>query len=170
MLNALLNTNKRYDCMFLERIMKTLTKIATALPALALLSACATTAPTPTAPNTPTTPTTPSTTTPASESVTDAAYDRMAPAPYTCTDDSQILAKQSINKKQVMLTATLPKVNWSEQPIILNGDVKGDTASYVNESNPEVVYAWHMTDDKGILAMKWADGKEYQVDCKIGRS
>ena len=137
--------------------MNTLTKVAVALPALALLSACVTTAPT--TPNK----------TPASESVTDVAYDRMVPAPYTCTDDSQILAKQSINKKQVMLTATLPKVNWSKQPIILNGGVKGDTASYVNESNPEVVYAWHMTGDKGILAMKWANGKEYQVNCQIGR-
>ena len=139
--------------------MHTLTKFATALPALALLSACATTAPT----------TPESSNTPASESVTNAAYDRMAPAPYTCTDGSRILAKQSINKKQVMLDATLPKVNWANQPIILNGGVQGDTASYVNESNPEVVYAWHMKGDKGIFAMKWADGKEYQVNCQIGR-
>ena len=136
--------------------MNTLIKLATALPALALLSACATTAPT--MPNTP-----------ASESVTDAAYDRMAPAPYTCTDGSTINAKQSINKKQVMLNATLPKVNWANQPIILNGAVQGDTASYVNESNPEVVYAWHMKGDKGIFAMKWANGKEYQVNCQVGR-
>ena len=136
--------------------MNTLIKLATALPALALLSACATTAPT--TPNTP-----------ASESVTDAAYDRMAPAPYTCTDGSIINAKQSINKKQVMLNATLPKVNWANQPIILNGAVQGDTASYVNESNPEVVYAWHMKGDKGIFAMKWANGKEYQVNCQVGR-
>ncbi|WAI88713.1 hypothetical protein SC65A3_02195 [Psychrobacter sp. SC65A.3] len=136
--------------------MNTLTKLATALPALALLSACATTAPT-----------TPST--PASESVTDAAYDRMAPAPYTCTDGSKILAKQSINKKQVMLNATLPKVKWAEQPIILNGIVQGDVASYVNDSNPEATYAWHMKGDKGIFAMKWANGKEYQVNCQVGR-
>lgn len=136
--------------------MTNLMKVAAAVPALALLSACATTAPT--------TPTTPP-----SESVTDAAYDRMAPAPYTCTDDAQILAKQSINKKQVMLNATLPKVNWSQQPIILNGAVNGDTASYVNDSNPEVIYAWHMKADEGVLAMKWANGKEYQVNCKIGR-
>ena len=148
--------------------MNTLTKIATALPAFALLSACATTAPMPTAPNN-NTPTTPTTSTPASESVTNTAYDRMSPAPYTCTDDSKIMAKQSINKKQVMLTATLPKVNWAEQPIILNGGVEGETASYVNESNPEVIYAWHMQGDKGILAMKWANGKEYQVNCQIGR-
>ena len=139
--------------------MHTLTKFATALPALALLSACATTVPT----------TPESSNTPASESVTNAAYDRMAPAPYTCTDDSEIMAKQSINKKQVMLNATLPKVNWADQPIILNGGVQGDTASYVNESNSEVVYAWHMKGDKGIFAMKWADGKEYQVNCQIGR-
>lgn len=136
--------------------MTTMLKIAAALPALALISACSTTAPV-------------MPTTPSSESVTDAAYDRMAPVPYTCTDGGTIRAKQSINQKQVMLNATLPKVNWVDQPMILNGDVQGNTASYVNESNPEVVYAWHMTDDKGILAMKWANGKEYQVDCKIGR-
>ncbi|WP_201556744.1 hypothetical protein [Psychrobacter sp. 72-O-c] len=135
--------------------MNTMMKLATALPALALLSACATTAPT-----------VPSTSTP-SESVTKAAYDRMAPAPYTCTDDAKIMAKQSINKEEVMLNATLPKIKWSEQPIILNGGVQGDTASYVNDSNPEIVYAWHMKGDKGILAMKWADGKEYQVNCQI---
>lgn len=139
--------------------MHTLTKFATALPALALLSACATTAPT----------TPESSNTPASETVTNAAYDRMAPAPYTCTDGSKVIAKQSINKKQVMLNATLPKVNWADQPIILNGGVQGDTASYVNESNSEVVYAWHMKEDKGIFAMKWANGKEYQVNCQIGR-
>lgn len=139
--------------------MHTLTKFATALPALALLSACATTAPT----------TPESSNTPASESVTSAAYDRMAPAPYTCTDGSKIRAKQSINKKQVMLNATLPKVNWADQPIILDGGVQGDTASYVNESNSEVVYAWHMKEDKGIFAMKWANGKEYQVNCQVGR-
>jgi len=135
--------------------MNTMMKLATALPALALLSACATTAPT-----------APSTSTP-SESVTKAAYDRMAPAPYTCTDDAKIMAKQSINKEEVMLNATLPKIKWSEQPIILNGGVQGDTASYVNDANPEIVYAWHMKGDKGILAMKWADGKEYQVNCQI---
>ena len=134
--------------------MNTMMKIVTALPAIALLSACATTAPV--MPKTE-----------ASESVTEAAYDRMAPAPYTCTDDGKVLAKQSINQKQVMLNVTLPKVNWSQQPIILNGGVEGDTASYVNESNPEVVYAWHMKGDKGILAMKWADGKEYQVNCQL---
>ena len=138
--------------------MNTLTKLAITLPAVALLGACSTINPTPT-PNTPT---------PApSQSVTTLAYDRMAPARYTCTDNSQVMAKQSVNKQQVMVNATLPKVGWSQQPIILNGGVEGNTASYVNESNPEVIYAWHMQDDKGILAMKWADGKEYQVNCKI---
>ncbi|WP_133103771.1 MULTISPECIES: hypothetical protein [unclassified Psychrobacter] len=136
--------------------MNTLTKLATALPALALLSACATTAPT-------------TANTPASESVTDVAYDRMAPAPYTCTDNSTIMAKQSINKKQTMLNATLPKVKWAEQPLILNSIVQGDVASYVNDSNPEATYAWHMKGDKGIFAMKWANGKEYQVNCQVGR-
>ena len=136
--------------------MKMITKIATTLPVLALLSACAT--PAPTTPD--------ATDTPVPEKVT-AAYDRMAPAPYTCTDDSKIMAKQSINKEQVMLNVTLPKVKWAEQPIILNGKVKGEVASYVNDSNPEVVYAWHMKGDKGIFAMKWADGKEYQVNCQI---
>lgn len=136
--------------------MKTITKIATTLPALALLSACATTAPNPAD----------TTNTPVTEEVT-AAYDRMAPAPYTCTDGSKIMAKQSINKEQVMVNATLPKVKWTEQAVILNGGVQGDVASYVNDSNPEVVYAWHMKDDKGIFAMKWANGNEYQVNCQI---
>lgn len=136
--------------------MNTMLKLATAAPVLGLLSACATTAPT--TPNTP-----------ASESVTEAAYDRMAPAPYTCTDGSKIMAKQSINKKQVMVNATLPKVNWTNQAIILNGDTKGGTASYANTSNPEAAYAWHMKDDKGIFAIKWANGKEYQVNCQVGR-
>ncbi len=137
--------------------MNTLIKLATALPTIAVLGACSTMTPTPSTP----------TTTVPSESVTTLAYDRMAPARYTCTDNSQVMAKQSVNKEQVMITATLPKVNWSQQPIILNGSVNVNTASYVNESNPEVIYAWHMQDDKGILAMKWADGKEYQVNCKI---
>lgn len=135
--------------------MNTLTKLATALPALALLSACATTAPT-----TPTTPT---------DAMPNSAYDRMAPAPYTCTDDSQILAKQSINKKQATITATVPQLGWTEQAVILNGGVEGNTASYVNDSNPDIIYAWHMKEDQGILAMKWANGKEYQVNCQIGR-
>ncbi|MGP4716088.1 hypothetical protein ACTXGL_05555 [Psychrobacter sp. T6-6] len=133
--------------------MNMITKIATALPALALLSACATTAPE-------------TTDTPVTEKVT-AAYDRMAPAPYTCTDGSKIMAKQSINKEQVMVNATLPKVKWAEQPVVLNGGIKGDVASYVNDSNPEVIYAWHMKEDKGIFAMKWANGKEYKVNCQI---
>ncbi|MBO1530326.1 hypothetical protein J3492_03755 [Psychrobacter sp. F1192] len=135
--------------------MNTLTKLATALPALALLSACATTAPI--APTTPT------------ETMPDSAYDRMAPAPYTCTDDSQILAKQSINKQQATITATVPQLGWDQQNVILNGGVEGDTASYVNDSNPDIIYAWHMKEDQGILAMKWANGKEYQVNCQIGR-
>lgn len=138
--------------------MNTLTKMATALPALALLSACATTAPT--------APTNVSDA-PVKDSMPDAAYDRMAAAPYTCTDNSTIRAKQSINKKQAMVNATLPKVSWNEQPITLNGGVQGDTASYVNNSNPEATYAWHMKGDKGIFAIKWANGKEYQVNCQI---
>ena len=137
--------------------MNTLTKIVTALPALALLTACATTAPT--TPNTSDTPVT--------GTIPDAAYDRMAAAPYTCTDNSTIMAKQSINKKQAMVNATLPKVGWNEQPIILQGGVQGDTASYVNNSNPKATYAWHMKGDKGIFAIKWANGKEYQVNCQI---
>lgn len=140
--------------------MNTLTKLATALPAITLLGACSMMNPTPTAPTMPTT-------TVPSESVTTVAYDRMASARYTCTDESQVMVKQSINKEQVMVNATLPKINWSQQPIILNGGVNGNTASYVNESNPEVIYAWHMQGDEGVLAMKWADGKEYQVNCKI---
>lgn len=134
--------------------MTTMLKLAVAVPALALLSACATTAPT-------------VPTTDPSESVTDVAYDRMAPAPYTCTDDAKITAKQSINKQQVMVNATVPKIKWSQQPVLLNGGVQGDTASYVNDANPDVSYAWHMKGDKGILAMKWADGTAYQVNCEI---
>lgn len=135
--------------------MKTLTKIVTVLPVIALFSACATTAPTM------------SNTADASiaQKMTDTAYDRMAPATYACTDNGKIMAKQSINKKQVMLNATLPKVSWTEQPIILNGGIHGEMASYVNDSNPEAVYAWHMKEDKGIFAIKWANGKEYQVNC-----
>lgn len=138
--------------------MNNLTKLVAALPAIALLGACTTMNPTPA----------PDATTPApAESVTKVAYDRMAPVPYTCTDDSQIMVKQSVNKEQVMLNATLPKINWTQQQLILDGGVQGDTASYVNEANPEFIYAWHMKGDEGILAMKWADGKEYQVSCKI---
>ena len=136
--------------------MSTTMKVIAALPALALITACATTAPT--TPTTSVTDTTPT-----------VAYDRMASVPYTCTDDSKIMAKQSINKQQVMLSATLPKVNWNDQAMILNGGISGNTASYVNESNPEVIYAWHMKGDEGILAMKWANGKAYQVTCKVGR-
>ncbi|WP_201616584.1 hypothetical protein [Psychrobacter urativorans] len=134
--------------------MNTLLKMATALPALALLSACATTAPT--MPKNE-----------AAESVTKVAYDRMAPAPYACTDDGEVLVKQSVNKEQVTLNATLPKIKWNQQSVLLNGGVTGDTASYVNDANPEVTYAWHMKGDRGILAMKWKDGKEYQVNCQI---
>lgn len=134
--------------------MNTLLKMAAALPALALISACSTT--TPTVPNTQ-----------VSESVTNLAYDRMAPARYTCTDDAQVMAKQSVNKQQVTLNATLPKIKWSQQQVILNGEMSGDTASYVNDSNPEVTYAWHMKGDRGILAMKWTDGNEYQVNCQL---
>ncbi|MGM8870111.1 hypothetical protein ACS8E3_00300 [Psychrobacter sp. 2Y5] len=138
--------------------MNTMMKLTATLPAVALLAACSTT--TPMVPTTPATP---------SEGMSDMAYDRMAPAPYTCTDDSQILAKQSINKKQATISATVPKLNWTQQEVILVGGVNGDTASYINDSNPEVIYAWHMKGDEGVLAMKWANGKEYQVNCKIGR-
>ena len=138
--------------------MNNLAKLAATLPAVALLGACSTMSPKPNMP----------VTTP-SESVTTLAYDRMAPAPYTCTDDSQVMVKQSINKEQVMVNATVPKINWSQQPIILDGGPNGKVSSYVNESNPEVIYAWHMQADEGVFAMKWADGKTYQVNCKIGR-
>lgn len=139
--------------------MKTTMKIIAALPALALISACSTTAPM--------MPTTPAT--PVADSMSDMAYDRMAPAPYTCTDNVKVLAKQSINKNQATINVTAPKFNWSQQPIILVGGVEGETASYVNQSNPEVIYAWHMQGDQGVLAMKWASGQTYQADCKIGR-
>ncbi len=138
--------------------MNTLMKLTATLPVVALMAACSTT--TPTVPTTPATPV---------EGMSDMAYDRMAPAPYTCTDDSTILAKQSINKKQATINVTAPQLNWSQQELILVGGVEGDTASYVNQSNPEVVYAWHMKGDQGVLAMKWADGKEYQLNCKMGR-
>ena len=138
--------------------MNTLMKLTATLPVVALMAACSTT--TPMVPTTPAMP---------SEGMNDMAYDRMAPVPYTCSDNSKILAKQSINKKQATINATVPKLNWSQQPIILIGGVEGDTASYVNASNPDVIYAWHMKGDQGVLAMKWADGKTYQVDCKIGR-
>ena len=138
--------------------MNTLMKLTATLPVVALMAACSTT--TPTVPTTPATPV---------EGMSDMAYDRMAPAPYTCTDDSTVLAKQSINKKQATINVTAPQLNWSQQELILVGGVEGDTASYVNQSNPEVVYAWHMKGDQGVLAMKWADGKEYQLNCKMGR-
>lgn len=135
--------------------MKSLFKLAAAAPAIALISACATTAPTTPPPSA------------SGNQMPDAAYDRMMPERYTCADDGQIMAKQSINKQQAQLTVTLPKLNWSQQPITLAGGVKGTTASYVNDSNPEIIYAWHMQDNNtGLLAMKWANGEEYQVACK----
>lgn len=137
--------------------MNTLMKITATLPAIALITACSTTAPV--APTTPTT-------TPAN-GMSDAAYDRMAASPYTCTDDSQIMAKQSINKNQATINVTSPILNWEQQPIVLVGGVNGETASYVNNSNPEVIYAWHMRGEQGVFAMKWADGKEYQLNCEI---
>lgn len=137
--------------------MNTIIKITAALPAFALISACSTTAPVmPTSPTT--TPT---------KSVPNLAYDRMAPVPYTCSDDSEVLAKQSINKEQANIIVTAPKLNWSRYRLVLNGDVQGKVASYVNNSSPEVIYAWHMQGDTGVLAMKWSDGKTYQIDCKI---
>ena len=145
--------------------MNTLLKLAISLPAISLLGACTMMAPKSTA-NMPTT------TTPAASvasNMSDAAYDRMAPAPYTCTNNTQVMAKQSINKNQAMINVTAPNLNWNQQPIVLVGGVEGNTASYVNESNPEVIYAWHMQGNEGVLAMKWADGKTYQVNCKVGR-
>ena len=61
------------------------------------------------------------------------------------------------------------RMETGKQAVILNGGVEGNTASYVNDSNPDIIYAWHMKEDQGILAMKWANGKEYQVNCQIGR-
>ncbi len=143
--------------------MKTAIKLVAALPALALVTACST--------MNPTMPEPPATTTPTTNAAnpTTVAYDRMSPVSYACTDNSSILAKQSINKKQATITATVPKLNWSQQQLILIGGVQGDTASYVNDSNPEIIYAWHMQGDEGVLAMKWASGQTYQVDCKVGR-
>ena len=137
--------------------MNAIMKLTTTLPAVALMAACSTT--TPTAPTTPATP--------IAQGMSDMAYDRMAPVPYTCADDSTILAKQSINKKQATINATLPKLNVSQQSIILTGDVTNNVASYVNDSNSEIIYAWHMQGNNGILAIKWADGTTYQVKCKI---
>ena len=139
--------------------MNTILKMTAALPALALINACSTT--TPMMPTTPVNSTT--------QGVSDMAYDRMAPVPYTCSDDSEVLAKQSINKEQANIIVTAPKLNWSRYRLVLNGDVQGEVASYVNTSNPEVIYAWHLKEDTGVLAMKWASGKTYQLDCTIGR-
>ena len=156
--------------------MKTAIKLVAALPAFALITACSMMNPSMPEPPATTTPTIdmPSTNISSSsidsvKTTTNTAYDRMAPVPYSCTDNSSILAKQSINKKQATITATVPKLNWSQQQLILIGGVQGDTASYVNDSNPEIIYAWHMQGDEGVLAMKWASGQTYQVDCKIGR-
>lgn len=136
--------------------MTTLLKLAATLPPLALLSACAATMPS-TANNTAAN---------ATSEIPVAAYDRMAPNRYSCTDNSQITAKQSIDKTQAMINVTLPSINWSQQPITLNGKVNGATASYMNDTNPDIIYAWHMKEGAGLLALKWRNGKEYHVTCQ----
>ncbi|GAA0309096.1 hypothetical protein [Psychrobacter aestuarii] len=131
----------------------TLSKTLTLIPAIALLSACATTMPK--APVSKGASQTPS-----------AAYDRMASPRYQCNDDAVITAKQSINKQQVMINATVPTIGWKEQLIIMNGSVQGDSASYINDAHDDIIYAWHMKPGAGLLAMKWTNGKTYHVTCK----
>lgn len=131
----------------------TLSKSLALIPAIALLSACATTLPK--APVSDGASQTPS-----------AAYDRMASPRYQCTDDAVITAKQSINKQQVMITATVPNIGWKDQRIIMNGSVQGDTASYINDAQDNIIYAWHMKPGAGLLAMKWNNGKSYHITCE----
>lgn len=140
--------------------MTPLLKLAATLPPLALLSACAATMPN--SANNSVTNTNANSTT----EIPIAAYDRMAPNRYSCTDNSQITAKQSIDKKQVMINVTLPSINWKQQPITLNGGVNGATASYMNDTSPDIIYAWHMKQGAGLLALKWRNGEDYHVTCE----
>lgn len=137
--------------------MNKMTKLMTALPALALLSACAT--------SPETVPQQTPTTTPAQQ-VTGVQYDKMMPERYSCGDAGDIMAKQSLNKEQAMLTATLPSLKFDQQSIILNKATAEVGTRYVNDANPDATIQWQMKDDAALFAVDWANGQNYKAVCK----
>jgi membrane-bound inhibitor of C-type lysozyme len=135
--------------------MKTLTKLAMAVPAFALLTACATS------------PTAPVVTPKPAEQLTQLAYDRMAPARYTCGDAGEILAKESVNKQQVMLNVTLPALKFNQQSVLLNEKPAASGVRYVNDANPASTLTWHTKGKEALFAVDWANGDEYKAVCKM---
>ena len=137
--------------------MKTLTKLAMAVPAFALLSACAT-APTP--------PVKPKPKPKPAEHLTQLAYDRMMPERYNCGTAGHIMAKQSINKQQVMLDVTLPALKFNQQSILLNHQPVPTGVRFVNDANPASTLSWSANGDDAVFAVNWANGNEYKATCK----
>ena len=121
-----------------------------AIPAALALSACSTT--------------TPVKTTPAPS--TQLAYERMAPEVFTCEDDSELLVKYLVDKTQTTITATVPKVSWSGQVVVLNRAPAASGVRYVNDSSDNIEYEWHAKGDTGIFAFNWANGNEYELKCQ----
>lgn len=134
--------------------MKTITKLAVALPAIALMTACANTG-TNTPANKPT------------EQVNNGkAYDRMMPERYSCGEAGTIMAKQSIDKTQATLTADIPQLKFEKQTIVLNQAPVETGSLYLNKANPDATFAWHMVADDAQLLVDFAKGPDYKVTCK----
>ena len=103
---------------------------------------------------------------PHAEPQTQLTYDRMMPNRYSCGDDGEIMAKQSINKEQVMLTANLAKLKFNSPSITLHQVASPSGVRFINDANPASTLAWHLAGDQALFTVNWTDGQEYSASCQ----
>lgn len=121
-------------------MMKNLTKLIIATPAVALLAACATTPPV-------------ATTVGQIES-------------FTCENDANVNAQYATNGDWANLTITMPELGLDNQAVTLKNAVTASGMRFVNDTNPNSTYEWHTKGDIGILSIIATDGNEYAVSCQ----
>ncbi len=84
---------------------------------------------------------------------------------FTCEGNGQVLASYSTNGETAYLQVTIPQVNLSKQNVELQQAVSASGVRYVNESDPELSYEWHIKNQEGIMSVYSSDGEQYSTLC-----
>lgn len=86
-------------------------------------------------------------------------------ATYQCDQNAKVMAKYQPNEDRAVLTINAPTWQLNNQEITMHPAVSGSGMRFINDTNPNSLYAWHAKGRDGILSVTIA-GKEHMLSCE----
>ena len=93
------------------------------------------------------------------------AHQQTLVATYQCDQNAKVMAKYQPSEDRAVLTINAPTWQLNNQEITMRPAVSGSGMRFINDTNPNSLYAWHTKGRDGILSVTIA-GKEHMLSCE----